>query len=303
MSTHSSVATDRPSTVRIWIGAIRPATLWAGLAPVLVATALAIGDGFYAWLPACAAALGSILIQIGTNLVNDYADADRGADGPDRIGPARATSKGWLSRGQVAQAAALALGLATLIGIYIVWTGGWPMLAIGIASIICAVAYTAGPFPLGYKGLGDLFVLLFFGGAAVCGTYYLETGGVSVGSMLVAGSMGMLATAILVVNNLRDRHTDARVGKKTLAVRFGATFARWEYAFMVVGAYICIVVAVLLKAAPISWLLVLITLPFAYKELVGIWRTDGPDLNPMLGSTARLELIFGLTLSVGAVWP
>jgi 1,4-dihydroxy-2-naphthoate octaprenyltransferase len=262
-----------------------------------------MGDGSYAWLPAAAAALGAILIQIGTNLVNDYADADHGADGPDRLGPARATSKGWLSRSQVVRGAALALGLAAMVGIYIVMKGGWPLLAIGVASVICAIAYTAGPFPLGYKGLGDLFVLIFFGGAAVCGTYYLETGSLSLGAILVSAAMGMLATAILVVNNLRDRKTDVLVGKRTLAVRFGARFARLEYAFMVCGAYGCIIVAVVLDAAPMSWMMVMLSLPLAISELKKIRQTDGAALNPMLGSTARLELIFGLTLSIGALWP
>jgi 1,4-dihydroxy-2-naphthoate octaprenyltransferase len=177
------------------------------------------------------------------------------------------------------------------------------MLAIGVASIVCAVAYTAGPFPLGYKGLGDIFVLLFFGGAAVCGTYYLETGRLTAGPCFVAGAMGMLATAILVVNNLRDRHTDARVGKRTLAVRFGPRFARWEYTLLVVGAYGCIATAVLLDLAPMTWLAAMLTLPLAVSEVRAIWHTDGEALNPRLGGAARLELFFGLALSVGAVWP
>ena len=303
MSAQAVMPQDRPSNFKVWISAIRPATLWAGLAPVLVATALAMGDGIFAWLPALAAAVGAILIQIGTNLVNDYADADRGADGPDRLGPARATARGWLTRKQVVRGATLSLGLAVLVGIYIVMEGGWPLLAIGVASVVCAIAYTAGPFPLGYKGLGDVFVLLFFGGAAVCGTYYLQTGTLTIETVLVSGAMGMLATAILVVNNLRDRATDVRVGKRTLAVRFGPRFARYEYAFLLIGAYACIVAAVTVGKAPSSWLLVLLSTPLAMIELKKIRTTDGAELNPMLGSTARLELVFALTLSVGALWP
>ncbi|MCA9542690.1 MAG: 1,4-dihydroxy-2-naphthoate octaprenyltransferase, partial [Myxococcales bacterium] len=166
----------RPSTPRVWLAAIRPATLWAGAVPVLVGTGLAIANDVLRVGPALAALAGALLIQIGTNLVNDLADFKRGADGPDRLGPARATAKGWLTQRQVFAGAALSLAAAAGVGAWLVVVGGWPILALGIASLICAVGYTAGPMPLGYVGLGDLFVLLFFGFAAVAGTYYVQAG-------------------------------------------------------------------------------------------------------------------------------
>lgn len=291
----------RPTSLQVWRAAIRPATLWAGAVPVFVGTALAFADGFRAWLPALAALVGAILIQIGTNLVNDYADFATGADGPDRLGPPRATAQGWLTARQVATGAALALAGATGVGVYIVWVGGWPMFWVGVASLICAVAYTAGPFPLGYHGLGDLFVFLFFGLAAVCGTYYLQTGLVSVGAICAAVSVGAFATAILVVNNLRDRHTDARVGKRTLAVRLGAGGVRAEYVLLMVLGYGAVIYAVGWRHGGAGWLLSLASLPIAWRETRAVLHKDGAALNPHLGGAARLELVFGVLLSLGAL--
>jgi 1,4-dihydroxy-2-naphthoate polyprenyltransferase len=296
---------NRPnSVIAVWIAAIRPATLWAGAVPVIVAAALVHSDGLTVGLPSIMALVGALLIQIGTNLVNDYADFKSGADGPDRLGPARAAAQGWLTPRALLVGAALALSSAALCGIYIVSIGGWPMLAIGVASLICAIAYTAGPVPLGYVGLGDIFVLVFFGLAAVCGTYYLEAERVSTASVLVALAIGALATAILVVNNLRDRETDARVGKRTLAVRFGARFTRIEYTVLVLGAYLLVSAACLWSSLGWGALLVWSTCPVAIHEIRALWTKDGVDLNQHLGGTARLELLFGLALAGGVIlWP
>lgn len=292
---------DRPGTLRVWWAAIRPATLWAGAVPVIVGTALALADGHRAYLAALAALAGALLIQIGCNLVNDSSDFHRGADGPDRLGPARATAKGWLTPRQVARGAAVTLTLAALLGAYIATIGGWPMLALGVASILAAIAYTAGPYPLAYLGLGDLFVLGFFGFGATGGTYYLQAGHLSAGALWAGFAVGALATAILVVNNLRDRHGDAAAGKKTLAVRLGARAARAEYTALVAAAYLAVVAAVLTRAAGPGWLLALASLPSAVRATRAIHTTDGAALNPWLGATARTELLFGLLLAAGAL--
>lgn len=297
-------AAVRPGPVAVWWAAIRPATLWAGAVPVIVGTALAVAEGHRAWAAAAAAMLGALLIQIGTNLVNDYSDFHKGADTDDRLGPARATAKGWLTPRQVAGGAALSLIGAAAIGAYITLIGGWPMLALGLVSIACAVAYTAGPFPLAYLGLGDVFVLAFFGVGATAGTYYLQAGAVSPGAVLAGLAVGALATAILVVNNLRDRHTDARAGKRTTAVRFGERFARGQYIALVLAAYGLVVAAVLTRTAGPGWLLALASVPLALREVRALRTVDGAALNPHLGATARLELIFGLLLSAGVIaWP
>ncbi len=290
----------RPSTLEVWRAAIRPATLWAGAVPVFVGTGLAVANERGAWGPASAALLGALLIQIGTNLVNDWADFRRGADGPDRLGPARAAAQGWLTPAQVAMGAAVALSGAALVGAYLVAVGGWPILALGVASLACAVGYTAGPLPLAYVGLGDAFVLLFFGVAAVVGTYFVQTGGVSGSSLVAAVAVGALATAILVVNNLRDRVSDARVGKRTLAVRFGARFTRAEYVALVAGAYVVVATAAL-TGAGVGWWLPWLSLPLAARTTRAVLQTDGAALNPLLAATARLELVFGLLLTAGVL--
>jgi 1,4-dihydroxy-2-naphthoate octaprenyltransferase len=283
----------------VWWAAIRPATLWAGAVPVFVGTALAFAHGFRAWLPAAAALVGALLIQVGSNLVNDYADFNKGADTADRLGPARATAKGWLTARQVMAGAAVSLALAGAVGVYLTWVGGWPILALGLASIVAAVAYTAGPWPLGYLGLGDVFVLIFFGFGATAGTYWVQTGALGVQSLWAGAAVGALATAILVVNNLRDRVGDARAHKRTVVVRFGPTFARWQYTALVSAAYlICLGLA---PSAGWGWLLPLASLPLAVKAVRALWTTDGAALNPWLGATARLELVYGLLLSVGVL--
>jgi 1,4-dihydroxy-2-naphthoate octaprenyltransferase len=281
------------ATTRSWISAIRPATLTASVGPVLVGSALAHADGRLHLPSAAGALLGAALIQIGTNLVNDVADFRRGADGEDRLGPPRAVQQGWLTERAVTRAAFAAFAGALVVGAALVARGGWPVVLIGTASVSAGIAYTAGPWPLGYHGLGDVFVLAFFGVVAVCGTYFVQALTVTPTVVAASVAIGSLATAILVVNNLRDRETDARVGKRTLAVRFGARFARAEYAALLGSAYVI--------SASFGWLAPLLTLPWAAAEVRAIRSADGAALNPHLGRTAGLGLAFCALLAAGVV--
>ena len=244
------------------------------------------------------ALIGALLIQIACNLVNDYSDFEKGTDDETRLGPARAAAQGWLSPTQLKKGAIVSLILAALCGVYLTFIGGWPILVLGLASLISAVAYTAGPFPLAYLGLGDLFVLLFFGFGAVGGTTWLLCAEALPPETWIAGAnVGALATAILVVNNLRDRHGDARNQKNTLAVRFGASFARWEYTLLVFGALATnLYVAYSLQSW--AWLCPMLLLPLAWLRVRQIWRLDGRALNPLLGQTAQLELLYCFSLGV-----
>jgi len=291
---------DRESAARVWLSAIRPATLPAGAVPVIVGTAVA-GAG---WRPGVAllALATAELLQIGSNLVNDAADFVRGADDARRVGPARAAQRGWLTPRQLGRAAALALAAATACGIALATIGGWPVLVGGALALLAAVGYTAGPAPLGYLGLGDLLVFVFFGPVAVIGTAALQLGAVPLAAVLASVPVGLLATAILVVNNLRDRHTDAEVGKRTFAVRFGERATRRLYAALVGVALLVPPVAVTVGAAGPGWLLSLGALPFAAACVRALGRCDGAALNPWLGRTAQLLMAHGVLLALGAAW-
>ena len=221
-----------PGTVtrgKAWLLATRPKTLPAAIAPVAVGAAAALGDGVFAALPAAAALFGSLLLQIGVNLANDYFDFGRGIDTPERKGPLRVTQAGLIPPSQVRLGMVAAFAAATLVGVYLVLRGGAPILAVGIASILSALAYSGGPWPLASLGVADLFVFVFFGPVAVCGTYFVQSGRVSPTAAAASLAPGLLITAILVVNNLRDIETDARAGKRTLAVRLGARGSLVEY--------------------------------------------------------------------------
>lgn len=289
-----------PSAVRAWWLAIRPKTLSAAVAPVLVGTALAAHDGRFAPLPALAALLGALLIQIGTNLANDVLDFHRGADDGARLGPTRVTQAGLLSPGRVGAGAALCFGAAAAIGLYLTARAGLPILAVGAAAIVSGVLYTAGPYPLAYVGLGDLFVLVFFGLAAVAGTYYVQALGVTPEALLLGVAVGALAVAILNVNNLRDIDTDRGVGKRTLAVRLGVRTTRRYLAVVVTAAFVLPVAMVALGALPLPALLVLAAAPGGWRLIRGILAgTEGRALNPLLGATARLQVLHALLLSLG----
>jgi 1,4-dihydroxy-2-naphthoate octaprenyltransferase len=284
---------------KIWLLAARPRTLPAAAAPVIVGSAVAYWEGGFVFWPALAALLAALLLQIGANLANDVFDYHRGADTSERLGPLRVTQAGLLRPDQVLAGMWVTFTLAALLGMYLFWAAGWPVLIIGLLAIAAAIAYTGGPFPLGYYGLGDLAVFIFFGFAAVCGTVFVQTGQVSSLAWWAALPMGFLITAILVVNNLRDIDTDRKAGKHTLAVRFGAQAARWEYAICLAGAYLVAPVMVFNQIAP-SWiLLALLSLPLALSFARRVWRLSGRQLNPALGGTGQLTLIYSLLFALG----
>jgi 1,4-dihydroxy-2-naphthoate polyprenyltransferase len=289
------------SALAIWLLAARPKTLPAAAAPVVVGTAVAVAEDLFRPGPALAALAGALLLQIGSNLANDVFDFQRGADAGERLGPLRITQAGLRSPAQVKAAMALVFGLVALIGLYLVWVGGWPILIVGLLSILAAVAYTGGPFPLGYHGLGDLFVFLFFGLVAVCGTYYVQAGRLSALAWWSAVPIGLLATAILVVNNLRDIQSDRAAGKRTLAVRLGVRGARMEYLLLVGTA---LLVPVLMWAAGatgpwvlLTWLAVLV----GRGTIKLVLASEGRVLNQALAGTARLELVYAALLSLGVI--
>lgn len=283
-----------------WLLASRPATLTAALVPVAVGTACAQAVGGVRWAPALAALAGAIWIQIGTNFANDVFDAEKGADTDERLGPTRAVASGLISAASMRRAMVLAFGLATLAGAYLVFVGGWPIVAIGLASVLSGVAYTGGPYPLGYHGLGDLFVMVFFGFVAVAGTAYVQVGQVPPLAWAAAVPVGALATAILVVNNLRDRETDVRAGKRTLAVRFGRGGAIAEYVVLILASY-AVPVALWVSGRSAWVLLPALTLPWGARLVAQVARREGRPLNDTLASTAQLLLVFGLLFAAGIV--
>jgi 1,4-dihydroxy-2-naphthoate octaprenyltransferase len=269
-------------------------------APVAVGAALALAAGQGRALPAMAALLGALLIQIGANFANDVFDFERGADTDARIGPPRAAQLGLLTPRQMKIGTAAALGSAALVGVYLVVLGGWPIVMIGLLSIAAALAYTGGPFAFGYHGLGDFAVFVFFGIAAVCGTYYVQA--LEISAIAFAGSLpiGAYATAVLVVNNLRDVDTDRSAGKRTLAVRFGRRVARFEYAGLLVFAYAMLPVLWLAGASRAVMVFPLATLPLAALLIRTVWTaSDGPTLNVALARTAALEVAFAVLLACG----
>lgn len=292
-----------PTRLQAWIMASRPRTLSAAAAPVLLGTGLAAGDGAFAFLPALAALAGALLIQVGTNLANDYYDHRRGGDTPDRVGPVRVTQAGIIPPETVRNATYLVLGMALLVGIYLVWVGGVPVVVIGLASLVCAVAYTGGPYPLAYHGLGDLFVFLFFGLVAVGGTYWVQALSFGPQVLLAGAGMGALNTAILVVNNLRDLRTDARTGKRTLAVRLGPAGTRFEFLFLVVMGFMTPVVGFFFYDWP-GWVFLalgaLAPLLSPLRVVMAHRRDSHPaELIPPLGGTARAAGMYGLLLGLG----
>ena len=302
MTSVAGVAAAPPLATR-WIAAARPRTLPAAVAPVLVGSACALHAGGFAPLPALAALLVALLLQVGTNFVNDWGDFRRGADGPDRVGPARAVAAGWITPRAMALAGALAFGAAALLGIYLTLRGGPLALALGVLSIAAGVAYTAGPFPLAYRGLGEVFVFAFFGPVAVCGTELVQRGAVSALALAAAVPVGMIAAAILVVNNVRDVDTDARAGKRTIAVRLGARRTRRLYALLVGAALAAPVLLAWSTLAPPSVLIALGAVVAASTPLRVVRNETGPALNEALAGTARLHLAYSALLAAGIAAP
>ena len=288
----------RPSALRIWLMAARPPTLPAAVVPVLVGTAAVVRLGFLP-LAFVAALLAAVLIQIGTNLANDYFDFHKGADTAERLGPVRVTQSGLLAPNTVRSAMVLVFGLAALVGLYLVFVGGWPILLIGLLSIAAGVLYTGGPYPLAYHGLGDLFVFIFFGLVAVCGTAYLHTGAVPSIAWFAALPVALIVTAIIVVNNLRDIDTDRLARKHTLAVLIGRRATRFEYLLLVAGAYVLLPLGPLLGFASVWALLPLLTLPMAIALIRTVFSVEGRPLNRALAGTGRLHLLFGVLLTIG----
>lgn len=287
------------SAARAWVLACRPATLTAALAPVMVGTGCAVAIGRFSLGPALVALCGAICIQIGTNLANDLFDFEKGADTAERLGPVRAVQAGLLTAAQVRVGMWVAFGLATLAGVSLVVVAGWPVVAIGVFSIASGIAYTGGPYPLGYHGLGDVFVMLFFGFVAVCGTVYVQAGQVPAFAWLAAIPVGAIATAVLVVNNLRDRELDAKAGKRTLAVRLGARATLVEYGLLLCAAEL-VPLALALDRLTSPWVLLpLTTSPWALWLVQQVARRRGRELNPMLKATALLLLAHASLFAVG----
>jgi 1,4-dihydroxy-2-naphthoate octaprenyltransferase len=275
--------------------AARPATLPAAVVPVLVGTAAAVSQGWFRPGAFVAALLASLCIQVGTNYSNDYFDHRHGADTAERLGPIRLIQRGVASPTAVLRAALAAFALAAALGLYLIYLGGWPILLIGALSILSGLAYTGGPYPLGYNGLGDVFVFVFFGLVAVTGTYYLHAGSVSSLAWWASVPVGLLVTNILLVNNVRDLETDRAVGKRTLAVRIGRPATRLQYALFLVAAYL-VPPGLWLAGLLSGWFwLPWLTLPVALRAAQGVFRhTDGPTLNRTLKATGRLHLLYGV---------
>lgn len=291
------------SKLQIWILAARPKTLWAAIAPVIIGTAMAFGDEHAHWPSALIALIGSVMIQIGTNLANDYFDFHKGADTEERTGPPRVTQSGLMAPRTILIAFILIFALAFLSGLYLVYRGGWPILTLGVLSILFGILYTGGPFPLSYLGLGDIFVVIFFGPVAVGGTYYVQTLQMNWVVLLAGLSPGLISASILVANNLRDISTDIKVGKRTLAVRFGTRFSQVQYAIQLISAaLIPLGLFMITHRHPYSIAAAVIIL-FSIPTLrIIFFRNDGIALNRALANTGKLLLFYSLIFSAGWIY-
>lgn len=286
-------------TWKIWLMAVRPKTLWAAVSPVLVGSAMAAGDGLFYWPAAAIALAGALLIQIGTNFANDYFDFIQGADTGERLGPLRVTQAGLVEPRIIKRAFILVFALAFLIGLYLVYRGGWPILAVGLLSILFGILYTGGPYSLGYNGLGDIFVLIFFGPVAVGGTYYVQALSLNWPVMVAGLGPGLISMALLAVNNLRDIDTDRQAGKRTLAVRYGAKFARMEY-------LICILLPAIIPGLLAFQIgghrfafLTLLALPAALPGMkLVLGKSHGKILNKALENTGKVLFVYGLLFTI-----
>jgi len=295
---------ERPTRSRAWLLAIRPATLPAAVGPVLVGLGVAIGLGVFELLPASGALAVALLLQVASNLANDLFDFRSGADNEDRLGPPRAAALGLLSQREMVAGMAVVVGLAGLVGLYLVWVGGLVILVLGVLAVVSAFAYSGGPWPYGYHGLGEVFVFVFFGLVAVAGTTYLQTLTLEPLALAAAIPVGALITAILVVNNLRDIDTDRKAGKQTLAVKLGPRGTVTEYDALLLVAFAVPILLLVAGAASPAVLLALLSAPLALP-LLRVVHTGGDPrrLNPVLQGTARLSLAFSVLFAAGLALP
>lgn len=297
-------AAARPSPLQIWIAAARPRTLPAAVAPVLVGSALAWREGAFLAPAALICLAFALLIQIGTNFANDYYDFVQGADTAERVGPRRAVAAGWVAPAVMRRVMLAVFALAFATGLLLLPYGGWPLLAVGSASILCGIAYTGGPYPLGYHGLGDLFVFLFFGLVAVGATYFVQAGRMSMPALVAGAGIGLLATNILVVNNYRDAETDAQAGKRTLVVRWGRRYARWQFGLSHAFAVGALFLLVQLGAGRLGLLLPIACVLglLAARQIDDLRASRAPDeLIALLGRTGRYVAVYALLLSAWLV--
>lgn len=299
----NSPSSPRPlpsSPLQIWTAAARPKTLWAAAAPVLVGTAMAVEAGGFHALAALCALLGALLIQVGTNFSNDYADYLKGADTEARKGPLRVTQAGLVTPEAMRWATAVVFGLAVAAGGYLIWRGGWPVLLIGVLSILSGILYTVGRYSLAYLGLADLFVLVFFGPVAVGGTYYVQALDLDPVVLVMGLGPGLLSVAILLVNNIRDIDEDRQADKKTLVVRLGRSFGVALYA-------LCVGVAAMLPVGVYGWtgthpwaMAAAAILPLAVPAIRTLRASRDPAaLNPLLGATSRMLLLYSVLFAIG----
>lgn len=293
---------DKPNLFETWWLAIRPRTLPAAASGVAMGSALAWYDGSFQFLPALAALMVALLLQIASNVANDVFDFERGADTDERLGPIRVTQAGLLTPSQVKRGLAVIIGLAVLFGLYLAALRGWTVILLGAAAIISAVAYTGGPYPLGYHGLGDIFVFIFFGVAAVVGTYFVQAGSVSAAAWWMAVPIGLIVTAILVVNNLRDLENDRKAGKHTLAVRFGERGTKLEYVLCMGVAYLILPLLVVMKVIPVGGLLAWLSLPIAIRTLRVVLTQQGRPLNAALAGTGQTAFLFSTFFWLGLLF-
>ena len=293
----------RSSALRIWLLAARPRTLPASAVPVIVGGAMAYEAGSFDPLTFAVTLLAAILIQVATNFINDYFDHKSGADSAGRVGPLRVMQAGLVTPAEMRHAIAVVMGITVLLGAYLVAVGGWPIAVIGLLALLFAALYTAGPFPLAYIGLGDVFVLIFFGPVSAGGAYYLLAGTPTWPVLLVGTALGCISTGILVVNNLRDIPADRAAGKHTLAVRFGAGFARAEYlTLLTLGAVAPLIVISVIEgrlAVQLASLSLLAALPVIRTVVL---ESDGPKLNRALAATGQLLGLFAALFCLGWLW-
>ena len=296
------IATAALTPRRVWWSAVRPATLAASVAPVLAGTAIAVHDGGARPAPGFAALVVALAMQLGVNFANDYSDFRRGADTRQRIGPVRAASSGVVPPEHVRWAAVAAFGVAGVVGVALSLATDWRLLVVGAACLLAGWLYTGGPRPYGYLGFGELFVFLFFGLVATCGTVFVEEGRVTSLSLLAGCALGFLASAILVLNNLRDIDSDRTAGKRTLATRIGRTSTQRLVLALTGGAFLMVAIGVLAQVAPVTALVALLAIPVATPAVrVAFSSAAGPHLVGALKQMAAAELAFGLLLAVGLV--